>query len=294
MTPEDWDFLAALVRWARENKEDLRNAWQFGGRPENREAYGFMFRNPMRDLYCVRNPWIEETSIVLPPSVTATGPRDVRMIYPRRATLGRIEPGGSGLRVDLGPYETLFLESVPGGDEPPSPVLSPKPDFAFEANPPKLSTRGESPAPGDITGLRWSWSGTMSVPDNAAAEICVLVEGTREVSGAICKIQAGGRQLKIGESGSVGQFGAALNPSPDNWKWFIASLEPGDDGVFQIDLNVPSEEATIGVFVRGTTPASNDPAPDGGAVFPTHHADRGGWSRTMFAPQSYSAILPAQ
>jgi hypothetical protein len=93
MKPEDWDFVAGLVRWARQNQELLVNAWQIGGRPEDREAYGYMFRNPTTDVYCVRNPWIEERSIELPASAIATEAREVRIIYPRRETVGRIGPG---------------------------------------------------------------------------------------------------------------------------------------------------------------------------------------------------------
>ena len=42
-----------------------------------------------------------------------TTPHDVRMIYPRRATVARINPGEERARVAVAPYETIILETVP-------------------------------------------------------------------------------------------------------------------------------------------------------------------------------------
>jgi len=50
MRPEHWDFLAALVRWARANKQYLGNAKMFGGTPAKREPYGYMFHNADKDI----------------------------------------------------------------------------------------------------------------------------------------------------------------------------------------------------------------------------------------------------
>ena len=111
MQPTDWDFLAALVRWQRHNKQASVDARMIGGKPERREAYGYMFHQEDRDLYCVRNPWIEARSMRLPARVREAV--DVQMIYPRRSRVVRIQPDDDGATIVLGPYETMFLETVP-------------------------------------------------------------------------------------------------------------------------------------------------------------------------------------
>ena len=289
MRPEDWDFFAALIRWARANKQFLVNAWQFGGQPENREAYGFLYRNAAKDIYCVRNPWIEERSIELPASGLAAEPRDVRMIYPRRAIVGRLEPGQSSLKLAVAPYETVFLETVPAADAAPAASAHPQPIVeVVQAAAPRLLAGPVTATPTDKNGIRYYWDGALSVPDVLEGELCILVEGSPEVARAACKILLGGREAKARKSTSVGQFAAASDASPENWTWFIAPLPPGDT-TFQIDLSVLMEEASIGVFVRGFTPAGNDPAPDEAAVFPTFRADRRAWSQTLQPVRPFTA-----
>lgn len=282
--PEDWDFLAALVRWARENKSLLGNAWQFGGKPEDREAYGFHFRNPAKDLYCARNPWIEPRTITLPASALAGGARDVRMVYPRREVLGRIEPGGPGLAVQLGPYETIFVEAVTAAEEPPVAVAAVRPTMSVMAGAPRVVSSARGNREG---GFRWTWVAVASVPEGSNAELCIVVEGGREVSGAIGKLWLNGRDVELRRTGSSGQFGAAIDPSPENWTWFMAPLPPGDVA-FQIEVTSSAEEVSIGVFVRGAVAARNDPPPESGAVFPTHRADRRGWSQTLLPVAPYA------
>ena len=289
MQPDDWDFLAALVRWARENKQYLGNAWQFGGNPENREAYGFMFRNTAKDLYCVRNPWIEPRTIELPVSGLAAEARDVRMIYPRRATVGRIEPGGAGPRLTLAPYETVFLETVPAGENSPAVAEAVSPVVEVRASEPRLLSRPVLPAAQDSNGIRYYWDGELSVPDVASAELCILIEGAAEANRAACKVLFGGREVQARKVTSAGQFGAAIEASPENWSWFIVPLARGDTS-FVIDLNVLLEDPVIGVFVRGTAVAQNDPAPEEGAAFPTFQADRRGWSQTLQAARPVSEM----
>ncbi|WP_414662848.1 alpha-amylase family protein [Horticoccus sp. 23ND18S-11] len=292
MKPEDWDFLAALVRWARQNQTSLVNAWQIGGRPEDREAYGYMFRNPGRDLYCVRNPWIEERTIELPASATATEAREVQMIYPRRAVFGRIEPGQRGLTVTLAPYETLFLESVPAGEttvvtEPPL-----RPEASVTAAAPRLLS-GQRVAANEeeLSRIHYFWDGSLLLPDVADGELCVLVEGPPDVRRSTCEIMINGRVARVRAAASDGQFGAAKDASPENWSWFIVPIAPGETA-FQIDLNLWLDEATVSVFVRGTTAATSETAPETGPAFPTFRADRRAWSQTLQPRQVVVAGSP--
>lgn len=281
MKPEDWDFVAALVRWARENKELLVNAWQIGGRPEDREAYGYMFRNPTTDVYCVRNPWIEERTIELPASATATEAREVRMVYPRRATLGRIAPGERGLTITLAPYETALLTSGPLTSEDASPAPAARPEASVVAGlPQQLPGQIFSTVTGEPSRMRYYWDGVLRVPAMGDAELCILVEGPPQVSESLAQIMVGGRVLPVRKITSAGQFAAATEASPENWTWFIVPVAAGET-IFSVDLNIWSDEASVGVYLRGTTPATNEAAPVGRAAFPTLRPDRRAWSQTL-------------
>jgi hypothetical protein len=79
---------------------------------------------------------------------------------------------------------------------------------------------------------------------------------------------------------SVGQFGAATEPSPDNWAWFIVPLTRGDTK-FQIEIAAAQAQVSVGVFVRGVSSAPSDPEPEGGTVFPTVRPNLRAWSQTL-------------
>lgn len=279
MRPEDWDFLAALVRWARANQTNLINAWQFGGRPEKREAYGYMFRNAGRDLYCVRNPWIEEQTIELP-GATSAGAVDVRMIYPRRAPVGRNEPGARGPTLTLAPYETVFLETTPAAETPPEIVPPVIPAVTVSAAPPRLQFDSPADPERELPILRFAWDGTLLVPEIAEGELCILVEGDRAIDRTSCRILLDNQLVNPRLATSVGQFAAAIESSPDNWIWFIVPLTAGHR-TFQIELATAQLQVSVGVFVRGVTPAQHDPAPEEGPVFPTLRPTLRAWSQTL-------------
>lgn len=278
--PEDWDFLAALVRWARQNKEHLVNAWQFGGRPENREPYGYMFRNAAKNLYCVRNPWIEEQTIDLPALAADASALDVHMIYPRRAAVGRIEPGAAGPRLKLAPYETVFLETRPAAENPPAIATAETPVVSATATPPLFSIEPPVDLEREKPALRYSWRGTLDVPDIAEGELCILVEGDRDIDRTLCQITLGNQPAKPIVATSVGQFAAARDPSPDNWVWFIVPIKAGRTA-FQIEIAAAQLQMAVGVYVRGVVPAANDPEPETGAVFPTLRPNLRAWSQTL-------------
>jgi hypothetical protein len=280
MKPTDWDFLAAMVRWERENKGSLVNARQFGGRPENRDAYGYFFHNPDRDLYCIRNPWIEERSIVLPVSSNLSEARDVRMIYPRRALVARLQPGADAPRISIAPYETALFETVPATD-------TPVPDLVL----PQVGMAGTTLRVDGTTGTKptvhYTWDASLDVPAGNGAELYVLVEATPDVKSATCNLTLAGRAVKPQTITSEGQWAAAGAPSPDHWMWFTTPLRDGQQSV-HVDVNVPVSPAAISVFVRGKMPALSDPAPDGVNTFPVFHPDQRAWSQTLQPAASYS------
>jgi hypothetical protein len=286
MKPADWDFFAALIRWARHNKQFLGNAWMFGGDPANRDAYGYMFRNPAKDVYCIRNPWIEERTIELPLPATTTEARDVRMIYPRRAVIARIEPGSERARITVAPYETIILETVPAAESLAAQLQANSAHAAILGGSSRL-TRVTAAASENDRDAEYVWGGTVSVQDVIDGELHILVEGGKDVDRATCRISLGGRDVKPRKIVSAGQFGAAIDASPENWTWFIVPVSNGETSV-QLELTVSADEASIGLYLRGSVRAESDPAPDDGSpVFPVFNPERRAWSQTLLPLTAY-------
>jgi hypothetical protein len=283
MTPENWDFLAGVVRWARANRSSMVNALQIGGRPENREAYGYLFHNVAKDIVCARNPWIEERTIDVPVCATLTEPRELRMIFPHRQTLARLEPGTAAVRVALAPYETVLLETVAPSE---APIAAPPeaPTIALQALDPAVVPvfADDESAPA----LHYSWGGTLEV-SGGESELCILVEGTDQVANASGMALVGNRYLALRSSGSAGQFFAAAQPGAEHWQWLTVRVPAGLQSV-QVELDLPLESASVGIFLRGAVDVADDPAPEGGAVFPVSRHSQRGWSRTLVPLKTYS------
>jgi hypothetical protein len=288
MKPADWDFLAALIRWQRHNQRHLVDARMFGGNPASREAYGYVFHNADKDLFCIRNPWMEVRTIRLPARVTEA--RDLRMIYPRRAGVGRLNPNEDGPAIVLGPYETMFLETVPAAGEN---VAAAMDDLAatratLVAEEPQIFQDTGSNAG---RGFDFYWTGELTVPDVRDAELCILVEGGPEIAKANGGAWINGRPVQIVRTGSAGQFGAAVEASPENWVWLVAPIEAGEHE-FGVVLSVPADKAAIGVYLRGNVPATSDPARGDGPAFPLYRADTRPWSQTLQPLKSFGGAAP--
>jgi hypothetical protein len=243
-----------------------------------------MFRHAAKDLYCARNPWIEEQTIELP-AATAPGPVDVRMIYPRRAPVGRQEPGERGLTLTLAPYETVVLETSPAAENAPEITVSPRPTIQVNAPAPRIHVEPAADPERELPILRYAWSGTLQLPTIPEGELCVLVEGSRTIDLATCRILIDQQPVTPRVATSVGQFAAALEPSPDNWVWFIVPL-PSGSRTFQIEVAAAQLQIAVGVYARGVTASRHDPAPEEGPVFPTLRATQRPWSQTLQPLQS--------
>ena len=275
MQPADWDFFAALVRWQRSNQKYLVDARMFGGSPARREAYGYMFHHAEKDLYCIRNPWMEERSIQLPIGVSDV--RDLRALYPRRTSVARLFPGQDGPTIVLGPYETMFLETVPASEET---VPVPMPES------PRAEVTGEEAVVNDldtedgVRGLEYRWNGSVALPEISRAELNILVEGTPDIGSTTGQVLINGRPVRLTRKGSAGQFGAAVEASPDNWTWFIAALPPDVHDV-QVTLSVPFEKASVGIYVTGARDATSAAAEGEEPAFPVFQPDQRPWSQTL-------------
>lgn len=287
MTARNWDFLAALVKWARANKQYLGHARMFGGDAVAREAYGYMFHHPAKDIYCVRNPWLEQQALELPVCNAGDAPRELRMIYPRRELVARLEPGAPAPQILLAPYETVMLETVPAAEATVPPVAHVGPEASVEgAGPAAWIARGAETGSNTNT-VRFEWRPALAMPDVVNGELCVLVEGNAAATNAIGAIMVDGRPAKVRSTGSAGQFAASSSAAKEHWKWFIAPVTAGSHDIF-IDVSVPVGTAAIGVFVRGSTRVTNEDAADGVAVFPVYHPDLRGWSQTLVPLKEYT------
>ena len=150
MDAESWRFFADLMRWARHHREFQREPLPLGGDPEQRQAYGYAFLGESRQVYCLRNPWMEETNLALLKPFASTRNLEVRLLYPRRGLLARLAPGQPLPDPRLGPYETQFLEVTETDQPPAKSPARPEPDVRWQpSHEPRLEhiVFEETPAP---------------------------------------------------------------------------------------------------------------------------------------------------
>ena len=307
MDAEAWRFFAGLMRWARHNREFLREPIPLGGDPERRQAYGYAFLGGSRQVYCLRNPWMEQASISLLRPFDSARNIEARMLYPRRGLIARLAPNTPLPSLPLGPYETQFVEVVPTDQPPSKPEPQPAPAFLWQPageprlepaldNAPAASSPAQTPADGPRKErARFSAGGRLILGEAghssratphfdpvAGGQICVLCEGDALVAGNTCRITVDGKEAPVRVSKSQGAFGAAGEGHIEHWVWFLADVQPG-----QHDVRIQAEgfvaNLPVGVFLRGDTPAPPPPAPfDAGPAFPLYRPERAPWSRVLF------------
>lgn len=280
MTGEDWDFLAGIVRWARANKQYLENAVMIAGSPEKREAYGYLFHAADKDIVCLRNPWIVQTTVQLPLPTNAANTRDLRMLYPRHATLARIVPGAAQPKITLAPYETVILETVP---------TSSKNKIVSQPARPSASIVGAAPLwRAGAAGLtHYTWNGTIAMPAVGNGEFCILVQGDDAVKDASAQVNVDGVYVAVTKNGSDGQFAAAGGPPVENWTWLRIPVAAGTHTV-SVDVAVPLRSASLGMYVRGTMAAKHDLTVWSDVPFPEYRPTQKAWSQAISATKAYT------
>ena len=210
------------MRWARHHRAFLQEPLPFGGNPERREAYGYAFLGEARQLFCLRNPWMEETTLALPGIVRTTKNVEVRMLYPRPTLIARLAPQTALPKLPLGPYETQLIELVPTERPPVAPVARPAPKVAwrpsdepriectvFAPDPPALGPSWTSPDGAQDRRSSLVVEGRLTVGNALDAQLCVLCEGDPAVAENTCRIILDGQDAAVSVSKSQGAFGAA-------------------------------------------------------------------------------------
>jgi hypothetical protein len=171
----------------------------------------------------------------------------------------------------------MFLETVPASEgTPPVPV----------SESPRAEVTGEEAVVNDLDGedgergLEYRWHGSVALPEVQRAELKILVEGPPDIASTTGRVLINGRQVRLTRKGSAGQFGAAVEASPDNWTRFIAPLSPGEHDL-EVTLAVPFEKVSVGIYVTGALDATSDTAEEGEPAFPVFQPDQRPWSQTL-------------
>ena len=294
MDAEAWRFFADLMKWARHNRNFLQEPVPFGGNPEKREAYGYAFLGEASQVYCARNPWMEEAEINLPGPLASARNREVRMLYPRRTLLARVTPNAPLPRLTLGPYETEFVEVVTTDQPTLAPAARPGPELqwqplsepviertVYEPDPPPFGPSWTSPDGAQAERLTFTVEGRLTLRGAAGAQLCVLCESNPSVAENTCRITVDGQDAAVAVSKSKGAFGAAGEGPLEHWIWFLAEVPAGEHAV-RVAVTGPALSVPTGIYARGDIPAAPSVAPfDNGPAFPLYRADRVSWSRVI-------------
>jgi hypothetical protein len=307
MDTEEWRFFAEAMRWARHHRAFLQEPLPFGGHPKQREAYGYAFLSETRQLLCLRNPWIDETSLALPEPLPTSLNVEIRMLYPRPGLIGRLARSNAPLRLPLGPYETQLIELVPSDQPTVDVAKAPLPQVTwapaeeprvectvFAADPPALGPSWTSLD--GVADRRSSLvvTGRLTTDHTLDAQLCVLCERHPAVAENTCRVLVDGQEVAVSIARSQGAFGATGEGQPEHWIWFLADLPVGGHDL-RIELSGPALQYPTGVFLRGDlarpTPAATLALE--GPAFPSYHADRLPWSRTL-VPLAARSADPAQ
>ena len=244
MDAEAWRFFAASMQWARHHRVFLQEPLPFGGKPERREAYGYAFLGDARQIFCVRNPWMEETTLALPGFVRSTKNVEVRMLYPRPTVIARLAPQAPLPNLPLGPYETQLIEMIPSERPVVAPVDRPAPKVdwrpsdqpriectVFAPDPPALGPSWTSPDGAQERRSSFVAEGRLSIGNALEAQLCVLCEGDPAVAENTCHIIVDGQDAAVSISKSQGAFGAAGEGNLEHWIWFLTAVPIGEHEV---------------------------------------------------------------
>ncbi len=298
MDADEWRFFAELIAWARHNREFLQEPMPIGGKPAARQAYGYAFRHATRELFCLRNPWMEETTIALGDSPMRAAPREVRMLYPRRQRVANLNMGEPLPNIHLGPYETKFVEVITSDRKSVPKVARQVADakvlfvwkpnqvptverFVFAAEPPPFGPSWTCPE-GDAKELAiFSVAGELEVQGAQTVDLAVLCEGESiEVAFPRFEWTLDGAKCPVTISRSVGAFSAGGYTNED-WVWLTTPLPAGKHHV-TLRVTAPTRSACFGVFLRGTVAAPASSPPFGSEPsFPLYRADSRMWSHAL-------------
>ncbi len=128
LTDDEWDALAASIRWAKDRFPILSATEMVGGDPGELMAYGYVHFKGKRGIVAARNPFIEPQTlgVELAPWL-GLDPRATKLVvervYPTRWISPELKAAGSELEILLQGYEAAVYEIYPL-DEAAEPLLA--------------------------------------------------------------------------------------------------------------------------------------------------------------------------
>jgi len=117
MADSDWHVYAGLLQWARRNRELLRHTVILPGRVELGETYAYAHWSGTRGIIALRNPSNDFIRFTLDLAKVKAPVELADAVcythFPYRQGIMEAVTGTSTLKIDLGPWELVFLEIVP-------------------------------------------------------------------------------------------------------------------------------------------------------------------------------------
>ena len=115
---DNWDTLATAAKWARARADVLRDSHWIGGDPARGEVYGWASWSPQRAVIGLRNPSAQAQTLHMDLARALELPEDAARAWKATpafsAGSGRTLNAGTVADVELGPYEVLVWDLVPG------------------------------------------------------------------------------------------------------------------------------------------------------------------------------------
>lgn len=267
MSPDDWSFVAKIIKYGRANGKILRNtttllpdSWKQAdgsikfGRKAMRDPYGFAHTDGKRTLVYLRNPSINEQSKTVRldkafgfPSGDFTW--NAVSVFPYKRTYGKNLRHGDEITIQLQPHQNVLIEF--------SAKEAKAPDYT---KPSKLSVLKS-----DCEIDRMRKAGTLAKAqvscnvkaDHAVNKLMVRVETDKEPeSNPIVKAVIKGVETPMETRATKDGWHQDGGPPPENWTWHIAELPRGASSV-DLSIDITSDDAELSVWLWGESPVKN-------------------------------------
>lgn len=126
LTREEWDFLAAVMKWAYANTAILKNAEFVGGDPYKRQIYGYIHRTKDQSLLILRNPFVSPQKAIFTQKQLFGNKENrtfvVEKMYPNKVLLPQRLSAVHPLNIALQGYEVQVFRLRPIKKSPPLPI----------------------------------------------------------------------------------------------------------------------------------------------------------------------------
>jgi hypothetical protein len=267
MSPDDWEFIAKIIKYGRANKNILRNtttlfpdSWKQAdgsikyGRKAMRDPYGFAHIDGKRTLLYLRNPSINEQSKTIRLD-KASGFLNSDLvwnavsIFPCKRTYGRNLRYGDEITIQLQPHQNVLIEL--------NAKEATAPDYV---SPDKLSVLSEKHEitkirkPGEKATAKLSCS---VEAQHGLNKLMVLVETDKEPeSQPTVKATVDGNESPIEMIATKDGWHQDGGPPPENWTWHIMELPRGKSSV-ELSVEITSDDAELSVWLWGESPMKN-------------------------------------